>query len=137
MDPQHGWAVGDHGVVLHTDDGGQHWSPQVSGLTCALNSVCFVDARNGWATGGMAYPYLHDSSGVVLCTQDGGLNWQREPVVLPALRKVRFLTPRQGWAVGCPSAMFPGGIFTSRDAGRSWQPVCEGGNVAIDDGRLL
>ena len=27
VDPQHGWAVGDHGVILHTDDGGQHWSP--------------------------------------------------------------------------------------------------------------
>ena len=134
VDPQHGWAAGDHGVILHSDDGGQHWSPQVSGLTCALNSVCFVDARNGWATGGMAYPYLHDSSGVVLCTQDGGMNWQREPVLLPALRKVRFLTPRQGWAVGCPSAMFPGGVFTSRDAGRSWQPVCEGGTLRLTTG---
>ena len=73
VDPQHGWAVGDHGVILHTDDGGQHWSPQASGVTCTLTSVCFVDARNGWAAGGMAYPYLHDSSGVVLSTRDGGL----------------------------------------------------------------
>ncbi len=95
-------------MILHTDDGGQHWSPQASGVTCTLNSVCFVDARNGWAAGGMAYPYLHDSSGVVLITRDGGLNWQREPVLLPALHKIRFLTQRQGWAVGCPSAMFPG-----------------------------
>ena len=26
VDPQHGWAVGDHGVILHTDDGGLHWT---------------------------------------------------------------------------------------------------------------
>ncbi|MGA2256876.1 MAG: hypothetical protein ABSG53_19670, partial [Thermoguttaceae bacterium] len=127
VDPQHGWAVGDHGVILYTDDGGQHWSPQISGVTCTLSSVCFVDARNGWAAGGMAYPYLHDSSGVVLCTRDGGMNWQREPVLLPALRKIRFLTQRQGWAAGCPSVMFPSGAFTTRDAGRSWQPASGGG----------
>ena len=131
VDPQHGWAVGDHGVILHTDDGGQHWSPQVSGVTCTLNSVCFVDVRNGWAAGGMAYPYLHDSSGVVLCTQDGGLSWQREPVLLPALRKIRFFNERQGWAVGCPSAMFPAGAFTTRDAGRSWQPACSNGTLRL------
>ncbi len=131
VDPQHGWAVGDHGVVLHTDDGGQHWTPQVSGVTCTLNSVCFVDARYGWAAGGMAYPYLHDSTGVVLSTRDGGLSWQREPVLLPALRKIRFGTQRQGWAVGCPSAMFPGGAFTTRDAGRSWQPASNGGTPRL------
>ena len=95
VDPRHGWAVGDHGVILHTDDG-QHWSSQVSGVVCTLSSVCFVDARNGWAAGGMAYPYLHDSSGVVLTTRDGGLSWQREPVLLPALRKIRFSTAGLG-----------------------------------------
>ena len=135
VDPQHGWAVGDFGVILHTDDGGRHWSPQGSGVACTLTSVYFVDTRNGWVVGGMAYPYLHDASGVVLATRDGGLSWQREPVLLPALRKIRFLTQRQGWAVGCPSAMFPGGVFLTRDAGRSWQPaghpVCRSGSAAV------
>ena len=131
VDPQHGWAVGDHGVILHTDDGGRRWSPQASGVNCTLNSVSFVDARNGWAAGGMAYPYLHDSTGLVLTTRDGGLNWLREPVLLPALRKVRFFDERHGWAIGCPSAMFPGGVFITRDGGRSWQPACSGGTPRI------
>ena len=96
---------------MHTDDGGQRWSPQVSGVKCTLSSVCFVDARNGWAAGGMAYPYLHDSTGVVLATCDGGLSWQREPALLPALRKIRFVSERQGWAIASASAMFPGGTF--------------------------
>ncbi len=64
---------------------------------------------------------------MVLTSRDGGLNWQREPVLLPALRKIRFLTQRQGWAIGCPSAMFPVGVFLTRDAGRSWQPLCSRG----------
>ena len=134
VDPQHGWAVGDRGVILHTDDGGQHWSPQASGVNCTLTSVCFVDARNGWAAGGMAYPYLHDSSGAVLSTRDGGMTWQREPALLPALRKIRFFSERQGWAITCPSAMFPGGVFLTRDAGRSWQPAGGGGASRLSTG---
>lgn len=28
----HGWAVGHHGVILHSDDGGAHWSMQLDGF---------------------------------------------------------------------------------------------------------
>ena len=110
IDPQHGWAVGDHGVIQHTDDGGQHWTPQVSGLRCTLNSVYFIDARYGWAAGGMAYPYLHDSSGVVLSTRDGGLSWQREPVLLPALREIRFWTHGKAGPSAALRPCFPAGL---------------------------
>jgi photosystem II stability/assembly factor-like uncharacterized protein len=134
VDPQHGWAVGDFGIILHTDDGGQHWSPQISGVTCTLNSVCFVDTHCGWAAGGIVYPFLHNTSGVVLATRDGGVTWQREPALLPMVRKIRFLTERQGWAIACPSAMFPGGAFISRDAGRSWQPASSGGTLRLSTG---
>lgn len=33
--PQHGWAVGHEGVVLHTADGGATWSKQLDGLQAA------------------------------------------------------------------------------------------------------
>ena len=136
VDSRHGWAVGDRGAILHTDDGGQHWSPQPSGVVCTLNSVYFADARTGWAAGGMAWPYLHDTSGVVLATRDGGLTWRREPVLLPALHKIRFLTDRQGWAIGCSSAMYPCGVFLTRDGGRSWQPASSGGAIGLTAGDL-
>jgi photosystem II stability/assembly factor-like uncharacterized protein len=135
-DPRHGWAVGDHGVILHTKDGGLHWSPQESGVTCTLNSVCFVDARIGFAAGGMAWPFLHDTSGVVLATRDGGATWQRVPVVLPALHKIHFVTDRQGWAIGSTSAMYSGGVLLTRDAGRSWQPASSGGAIGLTAGDL-
>jgi len=134
VDPRHGWAVGDHGVILHTADGGQHWLPQSSGVSCTLNSVCFVDARHGWAAGGMAWPFLHDTSGVVLSTRDGGNTWQREPVLLPSLHKIRFWTERQGWAIGCSSAMYPLGVFLTRDGGQSWQPASSGGAIGLTTG---
>jgi photosystem II stability/assembly factor-like uncharacterized protein len=103
-------------------------------VICTLNSVCFVDARCGWAAGGTVFPFSHDTAGVVLVTRDGGITWQREPVLLPAVRKIRFLSQRQGYAIACPSAMFPGGAFLSRDAGRSWQPACSGGAARLSTG---
>ncbi len=136
VDPQHGWAVGDHGVILHTIDGGRQWTPQDSGIACTLNSVCFIDDRIGWAAGGMAWPYLHDTSGVVIATRDGGTTWQRVPVLLPALLKIRFVTDRQGWAIGCSSPMYPGGAFLTRDGGRSWQPASSGGAIGLTAGDL-
>jgi photosystem II stability/assembly factor-like uncharacterized protein len=136
IDTQHGWAVGDNGVILHTSDGGRRWSPQDSGVSCTLHSVSFIDARIGWAAGGMAWPFLHDTSGVVLATRDGGATWQRVPVLLPALHKIRFVTDRQGWAIGCSSPMYPCGVFLTRDSGRSWQPASSGGAIGLTAGDL-
>ncbi|WP_454247784.1 WD40/YVTN/BNR-like repeat-containing protein [Pseudomonas sp. F-14 TE3623] len=36
VDPQHGWAVGHSGVVLHTLDAGQSWTLQLDGRRAAL-----------------------------------------------------------------------------------------------------
>ena len=44
-DARHGWAVGDHGTIWHTDNGGQLWRLQTSGVICSLKSVCFVSHR--------------------------------------------------------------------------------------------
>ncbi len=137
VDLLHGWAVGDNGTIWHTDDGGQRWTPQASGYRGSLTSISFVNSQVGWVAGGTAFPYLHDGAGVVLSTHDGGQTWQREPTLLPALRKIRFLNERHGWAAGCSSAMFPGGVFTSSDGGRSWQPPDGGGSAGWNGGDFL
>src|SRR5205807_944146 len=79
---------------------------------------------------------LHDTSGVVLATRDGGVTWQRVPTLLPAIHKVRFVSDRQGWAIGCSSSMYPSGVFLTRDAGRSWQPATAGGAIGLTAGDL-
>src|SRR5437868_1957139 len=33
VDADHGWAVGDRGVIWHTSDGGRTWKLQKSGVT--------------------------------------------------------------------------------------------------------
>lgn len=73
---QRGWAVGDHGVIWHTSDGGEQWNLQNSGVSCSLYSVCFLSDRVGWAAGGGTMPFTRLSYGVLLHTTDGGKTWQ-------------------------------------------------------------
>ena len=128
---QHGWAVGDRGIIWHTDDGGVHWQRQTSGVDCNLQTACFLNEELGWAAGGFAHPYTHTSTGVVLTTHDGGKTWtHNEKLLLPAVRRIGFFNPQHGWAIACRSAMFPSGVFATDDGGRSWQPL-PGGNASV------
>ena len=47
LDSDLGWAVGDRGVVWHTEDGGRQWQLQYSGAPYRLESVHFVDPQQG------------------------------------------------------------------------------------------
>ena len=124
VDRVHGWAVGDRGTIWHTDDGGRNWGLQRANVDCPLHSVFFLNPDTGWAAGGGSLPYSGNSSGVVLFTHDGGQHWVRDAkLLLPALKQVRFSSERHGWAVGCPSAMFPSGVFVTEDGGRNWNPL--------------
>jgi photosystem II stability/assembly factor-like uncharacterized protein len=56
VDPLFGWAVGDGGEILHTEDAGETWSVQQTpqrDLTPWLVDVSFVDRQHGWAVGSM------------------------------------------------------------------------------------
>lgn len=103
-------AVGDHGLVMLSDDG-QHFrqARQVPTRT-VLTSVQFLDARQGFAAG-------HD--GTVLGSSDGGETWRvlrEEPGKERALLSVWFENPRHGLAVG----QF-GLVVETQDGGASWQ----------------
>ena len=79
-----GWAVGDRGVIWHTDDGGATWRQQPSPVSCHLNAVFFIDGRRGWAVGGESRPRKAGSRGVVLRTDDGGATWTASAAPRPA-----------------------------------------------------
>jgi len=74
VDDRTGWAVGQWGVVLRTDDAGESWTVQRSDTTAdrPLFSVYFKDKERGWAVGLWS---------LVLATKDGGRTWS--PVQLP------------------------------------------------------
>lgn len=104
-------AVGDHGVVLLSDDAGQSFR-QASAVPVSspLTSVSFINAQTGWAVGHW---------GSVLLTEDGGEHWQVQrltPEDDRPLFAVHFFDQLDGVAVGLWSQ-----VLTTRDGGRSWQ----------------
>ena len=61
-------AVGEHGVIIISDDSGAHWRQSASPVSVTLTSVHFVTPTEAFATG---------QFGVVLRSQDGGKTWTR------------------------------------------------------------
>lgn len=126
VDANHGWAVGDHGAIWHTTDGGQRWVLQKSHTQVNLHGVWFVDRDYGWAVGGATQPYLWTSQAVVLRTTDGGQTWREQLALIPALRGVKFFDKLNGVAWGRGSGAYPLGVFCSDDGGRNWRPLAVG-----------
>jgi len=62
-------AVGEHGVIIYSDDDGDTWQQSKVPVDVTLTAVAFASAAEGWATG-------HD--GVILHTSDGGVTWQNQ-----------------------------------------------------------
>lgn len=60
-------AVGERGLILLSDDNGEHWRQASVPVSVGLTAVQFADARVGWAVG---------HGGVVLGTGDGGQSWR-------------------------------------------------------------
>jgi len=111
--PQSGWAVGSHGTILHTEDGGITWKTQATGTQEDLRSVAFPAALSGWAVG---------SFGAILHTEDGGITWKTQiNGTQEDLRSVTFPTPLSGWTVG-----LHGTILHTEDGGNSWKPQTSG-----------
>jgi photosystem II stability/assembly factor-like uncharacterized protein len=124
VDARLGWAVGNWGVVLHTDDGGRSWQQQESGTQATLEAVYFVDRQIGYAAGGRAWPEGGGTSGVLLRTEDGGRNWIVVPRVQTGwLRAVWADADGGGWLLGEPTPTRSAGVWRFSGAGRRIQPV--------------
>lgn len=119
-----GWAVGDHGVIWHTTNGGQHWDLVPCPVECPLQTVCFLTDRVGWIAGGGVTPHTHLSYGVVLFTDDAGQSWQivaRETI--PPIVSIKFFGLKHGVAVAEANQDHATGVLTTEDGGKTWQPV--------------
>ncbi|AMO98128.1 BNR/Asp-box repeat family protein [Collimonas arenae] len=105
-------AVGDHGVILLSDDGKTYRQARSVPTRTMLTTVFFIDRQTGWAAG-------HD--GVVLKTVDGGDTWrllrqqygQEQPIL-----SIWFADADNGLAVG----LF-GMALRTADGGVTWREV--------------
>lgn len=130
-------AVGERGIVLLSDDGGQSWRQATVPVRVALTGVRFVDARRGWAIGHL---------GTVLRTDDAGATWQRQFDGLAVIASLQtqasggaaadtvatiiadgpdkpflaldFTSPDEGWVLGAY-----GLAFETKDAGKTWRSI--------------
>lgn len=107
VNSDHGWVVGEEGVILHTKDGGKQWELQNSNAEQPLFAIHFADLMYGWVVG---------SNGLILHTADGGQTWERQqnPIKL-SLRDIAFKNEKEGWAVG-----EEGSILHTTDGGTTW-----------------
>ena len=164
VDARTGWAVGHLGVILKTDDGGEHWTRQLDGVSAAERIVAaaapstderekklaaryadegpdkpffdidFADAQHGVAVG--AY-------GLAFTTADGGATWTPLVGRLPNPKSLHLYAVR--WAAGNQLVIAgeQGLLMKSADAGASFAALTSPykgswfGLVATRSGTLL
>jgi photosystem II stability/assembly factor-like uncharacterized protein len=106
-------AVGDHGIVLLSDDEGKSFRQAKSvPVRVTLTSVSFIDDRSGWASG---------QWGVIVTTGDGGENWtlqRSDTTVDQPLFSIYFKDKDRGWAAGLWSL-----VLATKDGGKNWSAV--------------
>jgi photosystem II stability/assembly factor-like uncharacterized protein len=116
VDARYGWIIGSGGVIETTADGGKTWTAQQSGTHQDLESVQFLNRRDGWI----------QTDGEILRTTNGGVTWtsvyaasaQRSEIVAGQM----FLSPTLGWASGSQtdSSANHGLVSRTTDGGRTW-----------------
>lgn len=138
-DHKNGWAVGHWGAILHTADGGEHWSVQRMDTheDRPLFSVHFFDDNQGVAVGLWS---------LVLRTEDGGKTWQTVDLPAPpdggkADRNLfrLFVSPKGSLFVAAERGI----VLRSDDHGKNWHYINTGykgsfwTGVALRNGTLL
>ena len=76
------WAVGEHGTIWHSVDGGARWKLQPSGTSAPLHAVWFINRREGWIVGGETEPVTHREGGDPSSSRVTPSVWKFEPITL-------------------------------------------------------
>ncbi len=121
-DPQHGWAIGGNGTIIHTADGGATWTQQV--LACGYPScsipvyaVEILDSQTGWIAGVDLYH-----------TSNGGVEWLPQEIDLPeAIRDMQFVDAQSGWLAGDR-----GVLLRTTDGGATWERIETGEGIDLN-----
>lgn len=110
-----GWAVGDSGTIIHTEDGGGSWSFQDGKTANQIVDVFFLDRNLGWAS---SFNFSSIPYGTLLLkTTNGGNDWVTRPYPEDNLfmNCILFLDSLNGWMGGSPHA-----IVRTTDGGITW-----------------
>ncbi|MEI6898489.1 MAG: YCF48-related protein, partial [Bacteroidota bacterium] len=109
-----GFAVGECGTVIKTQDGGITWEIKPTGITNTLNDIYFPQYPVGFAVGGRLYDPAKET--VIIKTSDGGESWEQVfSDTLDFLIAVHFPDVNTGFAVGVY-----GLVLKTTDSGNTW-----------------
>lgn len=134
-----GWAVGQWGAIVKTDDGGETWTLQRADLANdrPLFSVYFKNEKEGWAVGLWS---------LMLHSTNGGATWDTVTVPAPP-GSDKADANLNGIFADAQGDLFiaaeRGFILRSADAGATWTYAATGyegsfwSGVALSDGTLL
>ncbi|MGB3974853.1 MAG: YCF48-related protein [bacterium] len=112
------WAVGFEGMIVRSDDVGNTWTRQKSGVNARLYGLCVLD-RN--------ILYCCGSEGTLLSTTNGGNRWYKIPVPTRLrLVDVFFIDPLTGWVAGDD-----GLVMHTKDGGKNWTLLNTGVNAGF------
>ena len=112
--PTGGWAVGDGGLVMTTNDLGRSWqTPPASLSEAAADHFDFravaVEGSHVWIAGAPGTRIFHSA--------DSGQTWQSAATNQTApLSAIHFVDAQNGWAAGAL-----GSILATHDGGQTWQ----------------
>ena len=100
VDSLHGWAVGEHGIILKYNE--KKWTVEKRGLNSILLSVYFTDSLHGWAVGvNNEEPY----KGIML--KYIGNHWEEQPIENNSqLIFIYFTDSINGFAIGSKGEIF-------------------------------
>jgi photosystem II stability/assembly factor-like uncharacterized protein len=117
LDEINGWAVGDSGVIIRTEDGGINWIKQNQNDSLLFNSIFAIDKENAFAVGAVLRDFYSYKNAIILNTTNGGLTWDEKIIdSIFVLKSVYFNNNNIGWAVGNSS------LLKTTDGGLDWYP---------------
>lgn len=110
VNSQSGWAFGQNGIIMHTNDGGNSWEYQYNNPGRNFKSAYFINENEGWVVGWSQ----------IMHTIDGGVSWedQTRPPFIGDLTDVYFINPDTGFLVGWNNQ-----IHRTSDGGQTWQNI--------------
>jgi photosystem II stability/assembly factor-like uncharacterized protein len=121
-DSKNGWAVGEEGTFLRTNDGGKTWAIKKVNNVKHLRRIFFINKKTGWLVG---YPRT------VMTTFDGGITWRNQDCGPLSCEwegntdfwSIYFLDANTGWVVGEYSDLLTPMVIILRttDGGKSWK----------------
>lgn len=120
-DANTGCAVGEHGTIFWTTNGGSNWIQKPSGTVRHLWGVHVLDVNTAWAVG---------VRGTVIYTTDGGDNWTAQAAdTMYGFGKVFFADANNGWISGGDNNN--GIIMHTTDGGNSWNTQYTGAPTSL------